>query len=854
MRVGRLVIGRAILVTVMAVAASSSAAAQRTDEPPVPFTLHIERGPRAALELLPRDTGFLVPMARLFRLLELAVLDDSVGRVLARLSPSGPVIGADASRGIVIGRDVPIGEVVIDSTGRDLWVSPSVAAAVLGVRLDIDGSTFDAYIAGGTHLPIVMRLERERIARRDLVRPEGGGVETLRPTPRLADGAVIDWSFATLSERPTQLVNGRLAGGAQVLGGAAAVQHQQVGARWREGFTTFSWQRAWDERRWVRQLVLGDGAIPVRRGRAIRGVLLTNVPFLRRADFDPLSLSFDRPSGWSSQVRVNEQLVSIVDAGAATILPVQVPTMFGANLVEVQSFGPSGETLVSRRNLVVPLDRLPRGALEYAAAAGWCRFDRCRTATQGDVRWGATSRVTLQGGLQHFTMPTGPARVHPYGLVTAGLGTAFNVTLEGVGNGVVRTAASFDPNVDLSIGVDLSRFDTTSRATMVNPGRQRAVDEARVTWRPRPEQRALIVQATARRFAVGNAETRLGQAGLLGARGPWRLGVSAIVERAQFSGIDLSRRDRAEFTVDGPLRTRLRPLNSTFVRATIGVTPSGGLAQWSATALRNIGTRHRIEASWIRIGAVGFASLVLQTTTPWVQAVSANQFSGGRTSGSQQLAGSLLIDPRGRSVQVGNDVANGRSLGFAGVSGVVFLDQNANGERDVGEPGLADVIVEAGTQILTTDGAGRFRAGSLVAFAPATIRVDSLSFADPLWYAPRPEITILPGPNAFEPMLLPVVPGGAASGTVIGAVVRGAIIEARDSTGRVVGRAPVFEDGGFELRPLPPGPVTLQLAERDRARFQLDAASLRIAIGATLESRSVSGLTLRVAPADTTRR
>jgi hypothetical protein len=45
----------------------------------------------------------------------------------------------------------------------------------------------------------------------------------------------------------------------------------------------------------------------------------------------------------------------------------------------------------------------------------------------------------------------------------------------------------------------------------------------------------------------------------------------------------------------------------------------------------------------------------------------------------------------------------------AGVTGVVFLDQNANGVRDGGEPGLGGVVVSDQVHVVRTDAEGNFR-------------------------------------------------------------------------------------------------------------------------------------------------
>ena len=49
------------------------------------------------------------------------------------------------------------------------------------------------------------------------------------------------------------------------------------------------------------------------------------------------------------------------------------------------------------------------------------------------------------------------------------------------------------------------------------------------------------------------------------------------------------------------------------------------------------------------------------------------------------------------------------SSGAAQVSGVVFNDRNTNGQRDVGEPGIAGVVVSNQHDAVSTDSLGAFR-------------------------------------------------------------------------------------------------------------------------------------------------
>lgn len=46
---------------------------------------------------------------------------------------------------------------------------------------------------------------------------------------------------------------------------------------------------------------------------------------------------------------------------------------------------------------------------------------------------------------------------------------------------------------------------------------------------------------------------------------------------------------------------------------------------------------------------------------------------------------------------------------FRGMAGVVYRDENANGRRDAGEPGVAGVVVRRGAESAVTDASGRYR-------------------------------------------------------------------------------------------------------------------------------------------------
>lgn len=76
----------------------------------------------------------------------------------------------------------------------------------------------------------------------------------------------------------------------------------------------------------------------------------------------------------------------------------------------------------------------------------------------------------------------------------------------------------------------------------------------------------------------------------------------------------------------------------------------------------------------------------------------------------RQTMGILGLSARGRPVAEIGD----RALGLSGaLTGVAFIDQNANGIRDEGEPGLAGVEITLGGRTTLTDDEGAYRIGGI---------------------------------------------------------------------------------------------------------------------------------------------
>jgi hypothetical protein len=219
---------------------------------------------------------------------------------------------------------------------------------------------------------------------------------------------------------------------------------------------------------------------------------------------------------------------------------------------------------------------------------------------------------------------------------------------------------------------------------------------------------------------------------------------------------------------------------------------------------------------------------------------------GRPVNATQFLQGSLLWDRRAERL----GVAPGPSLERSGLSGRVFMDLNANGIRDVGEPGVANARVYVGSMSAQTDSAGVYHLWDLVPFEPVMVSLDSVSLDSPLLVPMFARTSIVPGPNRYRTLDIPVVESGIIEGRVVrkGAGVGGVtlhLLERRSGTRRSL---VTFNDGAFYLMGVKPGDYELTVAEQVLDALAVDAEPLRFSLTPGVGGIGRSDLEIHLTP------
>jgi hypothetical protein len=242
--------------------------------------------------------------------------------------------------------------------------------------------------------------------------------------------------------------------------------------------------------------------------------------------------------------------------------------------------------------------------------------------------------------------------------------------------------------------------------------------------------------------------------------------------------------------------------------------------------------RVEVGVSWVRGTAGPFYTLTLASHLRSLRAITTATAQRGAPSDVTQLVqGSVLYD-RSRGVTL----AAGPSLQRAGIAGRVFLDENGNGLRDPAEAGLPGVRVQVGSVSATSDTTGSYHIWDVVPFEPVAVRVDSLSFTSPLWVASRTEVYVVPPPNQFTPVDIPLVVGSVIEGRVVrpfGGALQGVAGVELILTSRETGAArtvTTFSDGTFYTLGIVPGTYDVAVSPRTLGILAATAEPQRIAV------------------------
>ncbi len=821
----------------------------------IALQVDVEREASTLVIALTRDSVVYLPVRVLLELAAIRVDTVAPGvRLLARITETLLGLDTDGDRGFR-GREVfPIGAHAF-WRGEELFADPELLSRWLAVDVTMYWVELQVTLTRADALPVVVRALRERRRAAAIARfTATGTLPYLAARRPLADGLVLDWRFSFGSQDAAHNNALDLGAGVQVLGGSLEAQTTRVRSPLGVTQTShWSWEAAWPGATVVRQARLGSIAITGPRGFGVRGAAVSNSPYLRPAEFGDFGFRGRVPPGWEVELYRGEELLGFAPADAQGRFAIDVPVIYGPNPLEVVAYGPRGEQWRRSRTYAVPFDRLPARQFEYGVGGGACQTGLlCEAAGNLDLRYGLTNAVSLEAGYDRVWRDSLPDLDHPYALVAMQPLPPLGVQVEAVAHGFTRVQTDVDPSPDFHLDVAHFRYATDVVQPVLGTAFRRYQTVGGMFWRPG------IGEYTYLQASAGHVEevglTRVFWRGSLTAR---TLGARVLLgvrrERASAPASPASIQSGLELGADGVLDVGPKPLAGTFMRVTLATDCSGtrlwcvGAVQRAGLLLsRSIGSSLRLEFGLRHERGVPGLNLDVSLTVvrPWLRAASRNSWSRDiGVLGSQEVEGSVLWAPRQRRLAFGA----GRQLGRGGLAGIVFLDRNANGRHDPGEPGLPDVVLRVGPEVVRTDTLGFFAVWDLVPFEPTVIEVDTLALPNPLWVPAAAVSRAGAAPNSFPLVEIALQEGAEVSGTVVidDRPVGGARVIFRHTATGQTRDATTFSDGTFYLLGLRAGTYDVLPAPGLLEQLRARAEPLSIDVGGAFRQR-LQGLVVRL--------
>ena len=796
----------------------------------------------------------LLPLSQFFQLVEIRHRLTPDGRLEATMDPGNvPIIIDPRSDSMQYGaRRVKIEREFIRYESSELYVGSERLGDLLGVMFAVDWSDLTATVIDAGNLPIARRLRRESAREAYLRRPDGMRADLTFGLERPSwDGVVVDYSLFSPSSDPLAGSTYGFGLGADVGGGSLEMLGQSVGPA-EEGrvHVDASWTGVWRENRWVKQLRFGDVASTGPRSRALEGIAITNAPFVRPSLIGSLRYAGSLEPGWSVEAYRGGDLVAFDSASASGGFSIDLPVRYGENPVDFVAYGPFGEIREFNRTYRLLAELLPADRFEYGLAAGQCPPPTltCRATANLDLRYGATRRWTIQGGFDQFWRDSLSDRLHPYASVVGNPSNSWAVQSEFVGSGVVSGALRYEPSIDLRIEGEYAHFARDTAPVLFVPGRR---DQWSVTGFLRPRTETGFFFFNGRLEQIRSATGALTRARLEASVQTDEVRVLPYL-RMEHGSLGTGATDRqfaglATFVLPRPRWGTF--LGQTLVRTMTELERQSGLVSWAAFAARPIahGMRLEVGANWQRGNRGLTYSLTLTSYFQAVRAVTSFVAPPGQpVAGSQFLQGSVLWDRRTERL----GVAPGPSVERSGLSGHVFLDENANGIRDPGEPPIINARVLIGSLSARSDSDGSYHVWDLVPFEPVIVTIDSLSLESPLLVPLFARTSIVPGPNRFRSLDIPVVESGIIEGRVVrnGAGVAAVTLFLTDRRSGARRTLVTFNDGAFYLMGVRPGDYELTVSEQVLDALAVDAEPLRFSLAPTANGIGRSDLELKLKP------
>ncbi|MFZ0473745.1 MAG: SPOR domain-containing protein, partial [Bacteroidales bacterium] len=627
--------------------------------------------------------------------------------------------------------------------------------------------------------------------------------------------------------------------GAVIAGGEAmASLNYYSGSPFSEKQQDYLWRYVDNDRTFLRQIMAGKIATHSIASiyNPVIGIQLTSAPTTFRRSFGSYTLSEKTEPGWLVELYVNNVLVDYVKADASGFFTFEVPIVYGNTQVKLRYYGPWGEERTREQNINIPYNFLPHKEFEYTVSAGvvedtsWSRFSRA------SVSYGATRFLTIGGGAEYLSsVSSGP--LMPF--VDASLRITNNLILSGEYTYGVRANGTLTYRLPSNIQLDLkyTYYDRNQTAISYNYLEERKV--------------SVSLPIMIKKFS---AYSRLSYYQIIFPGSKYS--TAEWLFSGSFLGVNTN------LTTYGTFSEQFSP--NVYSNLSLGVRLPAGFVllpqvQYTYTGHEFLSGKVSLEKRLFEKGYMNIsyeqyfrnniriAEVGLRYDFSFAQTgISARQINK-ETTYVQYARGSLINDGQTNYHKADNRT----NVGRGGISIVAFLDLNANGVRDAGEPKASGLNVRAnGGRIERSEKDTVIHILGLEPYVKYFLEFDEGSFDNISWRIDKKSVAVITDANMLKLIQIPIRVKGEATGTVdledkgVKSGLGRIIVNFYNSTNVLTARALTEEDGYFTYFGLAPGAyhVLIDTAQLRKLNMISTPDSLSFSIMANTEGDYVEGL------------
>ena len=580
---------------------------------------------------------------------------------------------------------------------------------------------------------------------------------------------MADWSaFATQEIEGRKDTRLNLSLGAMIAGGeATASLNYNTYDPFSEKQQYYLWRYVDNDFSIFRQAMIGKIAVQSTSSlfNPVVGVQFTNTPTTYRRSFGSYILSERTEPGWVVELYVNNVLVDYIKADASGFFQFEVPLVYGNSIIQMKFYGPWGEERVREQNINIPFNFIPEKTFEYRVSAGFVEDTSFSRFSKISLNYGVSRRLTVGGGVEYLSsVVSRPAM--PY--VNASWSLFNNVLLSGEYTHGVRSKGTLSYRMLSNVQLDLNytKYVSGQKAIMYN-----YLEERKATLSVPLKIKSF---SSYNRFSVYQIVLPLtGYINGEPARSTTNYTTGEWMFSGSFLGINTNLTTYALFIGDtdpyvySNLSFGLRlPGNITFMpQAQYGYSRKEFIStklivekRIREKAFLNFSYEHNFNNN-LNMAEFGF-----RFNFDFAQTGFSVRQSNNKTSFIEYARGSLIYDKKTKYLGAYNQFNVGKGC----ISVIPYLDLNANGLRDSGEPKAYGLNLRAnGGRVEKSEKDTTILIVGLEPYTNCFIDLDANSFENISWRMPVQVLSVSVDPEIVKHIEIPVTVVGEASGTVI---------------------------------------------------------------------------------------